>query len=194
MGNEYYVYTEAKINNTWFCINPLTFKINKNENKKTEALIAPTYWNGSRTSFSAAFRKIKEEGKKILYTELSKDLQEEYKDYKEDVYAITIPTSLIKKYVSNDDMFECSGFVTEKDIFDYKYEHGEIYEYLTLEEYLNLPEEAQKLYKAFNWNNIDGWYSKFKDIYENNKYVEYSFFDANPHISDVDIRFIVFQW
>ena len=194
MGNEYHIYTEAKIDNKWVCINPYAPKFDKDLDL-TGHNLTQTYWNGSRSYFSETFNKIKNEGYSVKYEDISDTLKKYYTEDRADIYAFAIPVNTMKKCVGNGKETECSGFVTEEAIFDYKHNGYEIVDHLTTQEYLELPEEARKLYKAFNWNNPFGWYEHFKDILAHNEFVEYAFFDTNSFIPEkTELRFVCFQW
>ena len=73
MSVSYYLYTEIKVNNKWYCIN------NKFKNMdKGNYELSTTYYSGSRSYFGETYYKLESIGNKIKKNELSDDLKEKY--------------------------------------------------------------------------------------------------------------------
>ena len=69
----------------------------------------------------------------------------------------------------------------QKEIL-FLYQTGEIddiYECLSAEEYLELPDEQKKFYQFYEWNSADGWYVHFKGILEHFFWQKYEWETVN---------------
>lgn len=187
MGSEYTIYTEAKIDNEWICLN--SYVVDKKTKKYS---LTPTYWNGSRTYFSDALNKIRDIGYVIPYHEISKEIQTEFGYDEEDIEYFHAYAFYAKDLIrlSDSSIHSCSGYVTEKDIFKFEKEHEDIYEYLSLSEYLELDEEAKKLFKSYNWDPYDSWIYQFKKIVESYNHTIFNYDFVNILQDNVEMRLI----
>lgn len=197
MGTEYSVYVEARIKGEWHSINAHHYKYHKDSNEKTLVLV-PAYWNGSRSMFSRAYSKFREEGHFIAFNQLSPEVQalypsrqsgEDYDYYDKETFPVITFDTL--KSLAAGEYYEHSGFVLKSDVFNYEKEYEDIYEWLSADEYRELFEEEKKLYQAYSWSNRDGWFIIMKEIYESVRHLVDAFEDVNYAFSEaLEIRIV----
>lgn len=177
MSTYYNIYTEANINGKWICIDGMVPKLEydyekheRNENK-IEYKLEYTYWNGSRSYFGDTYDRLRDWGKRTSFSDLSKELQDEWKG------AIEIEAD--GGYVDKPIVVDYSRIESSVDFkkFDYhrvvrkdqifRYESGED-EDIWIEEIDmgNLSEEQKKEFQYYEWDDPMGANAHLKVIKE----------------------------
>ena len=159
MGTSYFLYTEGLIQDKWVCLNyylPVgdTYQITE------------TYYNGSRTYFSAAYEKLCEIGQTANPDNLSPYLRDKAKkEYWGSVHVIDIES--MQRCLPKSQQYELHGYVLKSQIFQIETDESEeIYEWLSPDEYASLSHEMQKCYQYYEWNDEMGWYRYFRLLLE----------------------------
>lgn len=192
MGTQYDIYTEAKINDKWYCVNGVYPKFRKHDDGSImciENVLAETYWNGSRSGFSSTYSKMVEEGTYVDFDALSEEVKNKYKEYVNeetpwgDSYSriITLSISRLKELAKEDGVHEHNAFVHKNDIYAYEKEGEEIYDWLTLDEYRELDEKEKELYSVYSWSGTE--VRNFKEILKN----VYGQLSALWNVNSIDI-------
>lgn len=171
MGNSYILHTEARINGVWKCIDGY-YMLKRYGETEEHLRLATTYESESRSYFGSTYEKLKELSKRVLFSELSKEIQDAYPDWKydEDIYgesvekeayyrAVSLRT--FDKYVPN--TFSKHGIVHKDKISEF--ESGDIGElWDESEDIAELPELTKSLYQYYEWDDHDGWQIHFKQL------------------------------
>jgi hypothetical protein len=196
MGTQYNFYTQIKLKEQWICVNPLVPKYDKDGNL-IKYKLAETYWNGSRSYFSNAFNKFRELGFEMPFSQLDKTIKNEFNepdDYsffgnEQEEMVYVADYSKIKSKI-HPSLFESSGMVLKSDIFRFEKEGEDIYDWLTLEDFKELPGEAQALYAPYHWDALDGWHHHFKEIVEKVENQLYMLDTVNALPDDIEVRLV----
>ena len=203
MSADYFFYVEVKINNKWYCINP-KYPHFKYDYKKYEVLDEyeyeqeVTYWNGSRSYFSATYEKLQEIGEPIRYSELSEELKTLYKNSCEAeendemlwCRPVAIDYDRLINYIK-DDEYDSHGLVHKDVLFGYR--NGDIEEIYPLdhEEVKELTPDEMKSYEYHEWDSWYGWSWGIKEVKRRAISNVRDFFDLNYMIHDYKIRVIM---
>lgn len=203
MSTTYLLYTEAKIDGVWRCIDGyIPYKFHRDEQEKYHLMTL--YENGSRSYFGDTYTEMRSIGTSVLFSELSQEVQEEHpnlmyednfwhtdrdKDEKVEARYTVVPMNTLENHVPKS--HEYHG-VYHKNMIS-AFESGEI-EYLSEDDDLDLKsltEEEAKCYKYYEWDSPMGWYKFFKyisDIFRwtVEKYERYTFIEVE------DARIVVF--
>lgn len=178
MSTYYYIYTEVNVNGKWFCIN------NKIDTQKEGEKLSYTYFNGSSSCFRATAEKIEEIGNIVKYDDLSAELQERFKWAENDieqgnVFAVT-PDAMYDSFPEDHTLSEFCGYVHKNILFDYQTgEIDDIYESISDDEYIAMPEAKKKCYLYYEWDSAFGWYKHFKKILEHFQWQKYEWEAVN---------------
>ena len=162
MSMSYFLYTEALIDDKWFCINPAFEKEGKRR-------IAMTYESGSRSYFGQTADKIEEIGGALRFEDLSAELQERYESCKDSEYVriMAAEVDAMRGCLPSRQVHEFHGIVRKDSVF--AYESGDIeepYEAVTPEQYAKLDYVEKQLYQYYEWDDPMGWFVHFKEILE----------------------------
>lgn len=188
MSTHYFMYTEVKVDGKWVCVNNKL----KNADKGTER-ISDTYYSGSRSYFRETADKIEEIGRPIRHNELSAELQEIFSCTEDSLqywraFAVD-PEKMYACFPRDSALKECCGYVQKNVLFAYQTgDIDDIYEYLSADEYLALPEEKRKCYSYYEWNSSFGWFKHFKEILEHFHWQRYEWSSVN-YRSDKEAEF-----
>ena len=153
-------YTEAKINGEWRWIDP------KYPNKNGEEKRGCAVWGKSWLAETADYAR--DVGKGLGEDEISKELadvifanSENWGMWHPDVFEL--PYDYIVAQLLKVGDFEHYGFVSKETISRFKIDEiDDIYEWLSADDYTKLSAEAQKAYRYFEWDSVDGWVQGFK--------------------------------
>ena len=171
MSTTYLIYTEAKLNDEWRCIDGYCW-FSSSKDKAEEKHLLTTYESGSRSYFGDTYDKLRHIGFWKPYSELSKEVREahpraEYEcsfttddNKKEEAVYLTVPIKDFDAAVP--DGFQYHG-VFHKDSI-YLYEKGEIEELYT-DDSVNLkklPKEERKCYQYYEYDSVFDWPYWFK--------------------------------
>lgn len=151
MGADYYLHVEAKFDNVWVPVGGMCYNVETKSYK-----LARTMWNGSRSYFGSTYRKLKELGELRPAKELSEAVRQRESWLDDYDTVVCVPISVLKNHLpkSKHDSF---GFVLKSDIYNYEEHEEEIDEFLRVEEFLDLDEEAKKAYCFYEWDDPFGW-------------------------------------
>ncbi len=192
MSTHYFLYTEMKVNNKWYCINNKIKEIDKGEEK-----LSTTYYSGSYSFFREAYDKLERLGKRIDKNELSDELKGQYGTEKLEYEDLPLSVNFedIKACIPSGKMNEYHGYVHKNIISSYLIgEQEDIYDYISIEEYKKLSFEEQLLYDYFEWDDSQGWFKYFKMIIEHVEWQLYEWNDVN-FLKEIDkVRIIVYRY
>ncbi|MBR2883725.1 MAG: hypothetical protein IKB93_02935 [Clostridia bacterium] len=166
MSTSYYMYTEVNIDGKWTCINNRIIDVERNEE-----LMSETYYSGSRSYFGETADKIRDIGTLLKYDDLSDDVKSIFPSYKENpeyFRGFAVYDNEMEACFPEDRMLkEFRGYVKKDILFSFQTgELDDIYEYLSADEYLALPDEKKSFYQFYEWNSESGWYKYFLEILE----------------------------
>ena len=203
MSSTYLLYTEAKVDGVWRCIDGFIPYVpyGKKEEKNT---LMTLYESGSRSYFGDTYTELRSIGESVLFSELSQEIQEEHpglkyednfwhpdrsEDDKVEAFYTVVPMNVFINHVPEG--HEYHG-VYHKDAIA-AFESGEV-EYLWENEDVDLKsltDEEAKCYMYYEWDSPMGWYRYFKYIkevlyYTINKYEFNTFNDVR------EVRIVVF--
>lgn len=201
MSNTYLLYTEAKIDNEWRCIDGRIRCKPFGENKERDVLTT-LFESGSRSYFGDAYDELRSIGRSVPFSELSKEIQEEHptlmyedsflqpnKDEKIEAYYTVVPERSFLNHVP--DGHEYHGVYHKNMIV--AFENGEIEElYEDPERDLkSLSDEERKCYQYYEWDSQWGWWKNFKHLKNLLQFTKDKYFDAT--FEDIDeVRIVVF--
>ena len=192
MSTSYFLYTEIKINNKWYCINNKIKDLDKEEYG-----LSTTYSSGSYSYFRETYDKLEFIGNPINKNELSDELKEKYGTEKLQYETLPLAVSWedIKACIPSEKISEYHGYVNKNIISSYLIEEQEdIYDYISIDEYKKLSFEEQLLYDYFEWDDSQGWFKYFKIIIEHVKWQLFEWEDVN-FLKEIDgVRIIVFRF
>ena len=171
MGTTYLIYTEAKIDDKWRCIDG--FLNIKSYDGEEKLRLATTYENGSRSYFGSTYDELRELGHFTLYSELSKEVKEAHpslrykyswdgEEAKEEESYLVVPyKAFVEKCPSG---FSKHGIIHKDDIF--LFENREIEELYQEDEldFSKMSELEKQAYKYYEWDNPFDWPCYFKVI------------------------------
>lgn len=200
MGNTYIVYTEALLDDKWRCIDG--YYMHKPYGKDKEELrLFSTYENGSRSYFGETYTELEHIGKRALFTELSQEIQECYKELKyvsnwcgEDTDEIS--TVVVVPYKTFDGHVP-KGYsrhaIIHKDLIA-AFESGDREEIWQDDEidFNKLSDIEKQCYQYYEWDDPYGWEYNFKHL---KKYVDHTinkYCNNEWLLDDPEIRLVVF--
>lgn len=160
MSTSYFLYTEAYIDNKWVCINPSFERDGKRR-------LAMTYESGSRSYFGQTADKIEEIGGRLLFDDLSAELQARYENCRDEEFVriLSAEADTMRGCIPSGQAHERHGIVLKDSVFAYKSgDIEELYESITPEEYAKLDEVGKQLYQYYEWDDPMGWFVHFKEI------------------------------
>ena len=177
MSTTYLLYTEAKVNGLWRCIDG--YIPYKGYGEKREKLSLMTmYKSGSRSYFGETYDELVSIGRSVLFTDLSVEIQNEHPrlKYQESFWGDEKSDKEVAYYtvVSKQDFvskvpkgYQYHG-VYHKDHIA-ALESGEIeylYDYDEEDkvDMKSLTEEERKCYQYYEWDDPMGWHRFFKHI------------------------------
>ena len=201
MGTDYFFYTEAKIDNTWYGIDPRILRLQNREEPLTYK-INYTYWNGSRSYFGETYDKLKDISKPIRLEDTSTEFRIDHllgwrgddKDaipYYDNMLRV-MNFSQLMSLNSNKKMHDYHGLYRKDSIA--LFEAGEIedlYDDISPEDYSALDDEAKKVYQYYEWDDPMGWRRHIPILVERVSERVREFEDMNYLICD-DIRIIMY--
>ena len=191
MSTYYEVFLEANVNNEWKVVSPFVKKIADN----TLDLIPVCF--GSKSWYGEMYQRFREIGYNLDYCELSKDIKNWYKSqtnyeprYGENIQAVKCDLIDFYREIPMEQIYEYHGFVHKDIISAYKLKNiCEISDYLDAEEYDSLSNQSKVLYEYFEWDDSQGWFSKFKEIYPIVKYLTNQYCELNDIYDQSQIKF-----
>lgn len=179
MATHYFIYIEVNIDGTWVCINNKL----RNVQKGTETL-CNTYYSGSSSYFRDTADKIEEIGYPVKPNELSAELHVHYNMAEDNIrywraFAVN-PDDMYACFPEDSSLREFCGYVHKNALFAYQTgEIENIYESISADEYLDLPEVKRKCYSYYEWDSAFGWYKYFKEILEHFHWQRYEWNNVN---------------
>lgn len=201
MGNTYILHTEAKINNEWRCIDGY-YMLKRYDDSEEKLVLAHTYESGSRSYFSDTYDKLSMIGKSILFSELSKEIQNEYPDFKyeENFLGEGEEEEAYYKVVSLRDFDACvpmgfsrHGIVHKDKISDFENrETDEIWD--ESEEIAEIPEIARSVYQYYEWDAPYEWPYHFKKLKKMIDETVNKYFDNAWYFGEREVRIVVFMF
>lgn len=192
MGSYYALFTEIKVNNKWICLNRRVPVIGQDSKTK----LTNTYSSCSRSYFHETAEKLEQIGSRISLDELSQEVRdvycEAYKSWREYFWATaTGLDAIINAFPSDEYLKENHGYVSKNALFLYQTgEMDDINDYLTVDEYVKLDEEAKKCYQYYEWNDEMGWFKYFVEIREHIHWQLYEWRQANEEFDIEKVRLI----
>ena len=201
MSTNYWIYTEARVNDKWYAIDGIVpFLTEKDGYISVTMRQSNTYWNGSRSYFSEAYDKLREIGRFGQFSELSDAVKKEWKESvkeEEEGHTPYADVSIVKlaDFDRNVQMdtHDYHGIVHKNAIFSY--EHGDIEELYPAEheELDGLTPEEMKQYQYYEWDNPFGWLARFKTIKERVHNVIATYVDTNYLVDADEYRLVVIR-
>ena len=189
MSASYDMYTEVKVDGKWVCINPA---LRMKPYYEDDSRVAMTYWSGSRSSFSNTASKIVDTGYIVHVDSVSDVLMPMFDVGYFRKSAITLQQ--MKDSLPSGCEYQYHGYVDKNDLFSYLADDGDIWEYLTIDQYKRLPKEEKKAYAYYEWDDFDDWVHHFKAIIKNIEALVYMWCHANYcSVDDADVRLILFE-
>ena len=188
MSSSYYLFAEGLSEGKWECINTY--------GKKEDAyILQETYHNGSRTYFSSTYNKMEALGRRATVDELSDEMQKWIGD-SSDMGLCIVDVADMQKTMPRSQKYEHHGFVEKSVIFTHESEDfEEIYEWLSPDEYSELPEESRKCYSYYEWNDPMGWYRYFLDILERVRWHQYDLQNTHSFSYKLEkVRIVAFHF
>lgn len=192
MSTSYYMYTEVNIDGKWTCINNKITNI-----EKGNVIISETYYNGSRSYFGETADKINDIGYQLEYNELSDEVKNIFKSYEEHpeyFHGFAVSDKEMRACFPEDrTLKEFCGYVPKNMLFNFQTgELDDIYEYLSADEYLALPESKKAFYQFYEWNSESGWYKYFQEILEHFFWQKYEWECVNWNKeNDIEFRLVL---
>ena len=188
MSTSYYMYTEVNMNGKWTCINNRIRDV-----EKAKDVLSETYYSGSRSYFGATANKIEDIGYWINHNEMSDAVKSIFKDSQYFRAIAVSPKSMRDCFPEDKTLKEFCGYVLKDTLFRFQTRDiDDIYEWLSADEYLALPEEEKAFYQFYEWNAEDGWYKYFKEILEHFNWQKYEWGLVNWNKeNDYDFRLVL---
>lgn len=206
MSSYYSIYTEAKINDNWVCIDASVPKLERDDNHKLKSIykqhLTETYWNGSRSYFGTTYDKLREIGSYSKLADLSPQVQQQFRKYLDDekdnddcwIHPIVVSWGSFAEYVDLN-KFDSHGLVHKDYLF--AWENGDIEEIYPVEHdvFSELMDEEKQAYVYHEWDSPWDWNSHFKEIYKNARHRISDFKDVNYIYDNADmpIRLVVIE-
>lgn len=200
MGNTYLIYTEAKIDDKWRCIDGYYY--HKPYGKSEEKLsLYCTYINGSRPYFGNTYDKLCEIGQKTKFSDLSQEIQNEHpnlkyeinwhgEDAKKEAYYVTVDLQTFNDTVP-------AGFqnhaVIHKDTIEL-YKNGELDELYQDEEldFNKMTDLERECYVYYEWDDHYSWQYHFKELKDIINYTVIKFYHNEYMFDRYECRLVVF--
>ena len=177
MGTHYNIYAEINVNGMWYNLSPTM--------KKYDGTLAvrPVYDSGSffysicsdledhRTGIGipddmsaelrSLFRKNLDEKHEALYPDMTcRDF------YDQSIFSVRYSDTVANRIIK-DKEHKYEGYVSKRLIAAFEVnETEEIYNWLTTEEYMALPEKDKRLYRFYGWDEPYDEYYIYRTIYE----------------------------
>lgn len=177
MSTYYNFYTEAKIGDTWYCIDPRFLRLERGSTPMTYR-IHNTYWNGSRSYFGEAYDRLEEVSHSIKLEDTSAEFRMlkildwqgddgEVAKYYDQVLRV-LPFQKLRELYEESKTYENYGIYSVGDIA--KYEQGVIEDLydreIDPEKYSSLVDDARKMYKYYEWNYPMSWQANIPKLME----------------------------
>ena len=200
MSTYYNVYTEAKIDGKWRCIDGYLHHVPYGEDKE-ELCLSTLYFNGSRSYFSDAYDRLREIGEMVPFSALSEEVKKEwtgmeYEEYfwnpgepKKETRILTVSLDSFKASMPKG--YECHG-VCHKDTI-VAYENGDIgepYDESREVDLSKLTQLEQNAYLYYEWDSPYSWNARFKEIKKNLDVTLEKYFDMN-YVTPEKIRLVI---
>lgn len=170
MSTNYFLYLEAKLEDGWHCIDG--YYNHKDYSGKERLALSMMYENGSYSYFGDTYDQLRYIGTQIKFSDLSPELQEEYKDCKyktlcpnteqTETYYTTVPIDVFQSNIPKG--FQHHSVVHKDQLAAYKC--GDI-EDLWQEDDLDLSKLSpleQKCYEYVEWDDKQSWQYWFKKL------------------------------
>lgn len=172
MGALYLIYTEARIDDEWVCIDGY-YETKSIRTGDKHLSLAATYENGSRSCFGSTYDELRHIGEYELFSNLSSEIKKQHSGlkYKYDLYMkqtdeeesyLVIPYNLFLEKCPN--VFSKHGIIHKDTIF--AFEHGEIDDLYTDDEidFSKMTELERQVYRYYEWDDLYDWPHFFKEI------------------------------
>lgn len=140
----YVVFTEARVNGTWHCINGTMSKLMSTEHP----IISPTFRTDARQHFEKAYLQLKEDGHSFEVVDMSEVLKVSITDWidPEDSVRVAIDYDSILKLLNTAGKEHCA-FALRSEIAAFENDESEdIWEYVSAKEYRQMDDELKKAY------------------------------------------------
>ncbi len=200
MGNTYIIHTEMKIDDKWKCIDG--WYMHKAYNKDEEELtLFATYENGPRSYFESTYDELRHIGRKVKFSDLSKEVQDAYQslkyrenwfgeDTKEEAYYTVVPLDDFCNHVPKG--YSNHAVIHKNRIADY--ESGEIDELCEDDtiDFKNMSELEKQCYQYYEWDNHWDWRYWFKILKEKIDYTVNKYYNNEWLFDNNEVRIVVF--
>lgn len=162
MGTTYSLFTEAKVNGKWYCINETVIQLQPTEHP----VVVPTLRTNARMSFAKADRELHEDGYSIKLDEVSESLRKTVVEWLNPEYSsiLAVPYDKIASQVNATGKEHCA-FALRSEVA--AYENGEsddIWDFVSVNEYKRMDDELKKAYQYYEWNDLSGTYRYYEAI------------------------------
>lgn len=168
MSSDYYFYTEALVDGTWYGIDPRVLRLQHGDSGMTWQ-VNHTYWNGSRSYFGETFEKLEEISVPIKLEDTSAEFRmnkimnwrgddKDIAPYYDKALRV-LPMEKLLALKPDKDTHEIHGIYHKDRIV--LFEDGtleDLYEEdISPEAYSALDAEAKRVYKYYEWDNPMSW-------------------------------------
>lgn len=162
MGTTYTLFTEAKVNGKWYCINETVIQLQPTEHP----VIVPTLRTNARMSFAKADRELHEDGYSIKLDEVSESLRKTVVEWLNPEYSsiLAVPYDKIASQVNATGKEHCA-FALRSEVAAYENgENDDIWDFVSVNEYKRMDDELKKAYQYYEWNDLSGTYRYYEAI------------------------------
>lgn len=192
MSTSYYIFTEAKVNGTWVCINAMMTKMTPD----AHPIIAPTFHTDARQHFEKAYLHLKDDGHSFEVADISEKLKDSITEWidPEDSVRIAVGYDSILKLLNTAGKEHCA-FALRSEVTAFENdENEEIWEYVSANEYRQMDEELKKAYRYYEWNDRSGAYRYYDDIQKKVASQLQDWKEINPGEKIEDVRILLFVY
>lgn len=209
MGADYYFYTEARVGDRWYSIDPRVLRVPQ-DGKGMKYVLNETFWSGSRSYFGETYTKLFNLSSPISFLDTSTEFRVEKLLIWDEWYGEDSATNAEEFYDSvlrvisyadlcaampKDGIYQYHGFV-HKDYIT-QLEDGEIDDIdgemmIPPEEYSKLIPEARRVYQYYEWNDPMSWRAKLPVVVQRVRDRIREFEDVNLCDYD-DVRVIFYM-
>ena len=155
----YYIFTEVRVNGTWYCINPKVTRMMPIEHP----IIAPTFHTDARQHFENAYQQLNDDGHSLS---IENNLRSAIMDWRipEDSIQFSVDYDNILKMLNASGKEHCA-FALRSEVAAFENdETDDIYDYVSAKEYRQMDDELKKAYQYYEWNDRSGAYRYYEEI------------------------------
>lgn len=192
MSTSYYIFTEARVNGTWLCINSKMTKLTPD----AQQIISPTFRTDARQYFEKAYLQLKNDGHSFEVADISEELKDSITEWidPEDSIRIAVDYDSILKLLNTAGKEHCA-FALRSEVASFENNETEdIWEYVSTKEYRQMDDELKKAYRYYEWNDRSGAYRYYDEIQKKVANQLQDWKEINPRIELEDIRILLFVY